>query len=252
MTSAELQAQYEAYSPLISDFMTTGNESDYKLQMQKAADYNKPITDAMAQNQGALGQVLDRYNSNVDPMLQGLDMDQRSRLRSYDAHQFNVRGGELGAYKAAREGTLADTVTTWKDAWNTKYQSMKEQQAAKQQAWQMAFDQEKEATRQKEAAAQLQQQMAIARMSASSSGSSASDKSQNGYWDDMRSMAKELAKNGGGQYRREQIGNFLIGKYGNKMSDGGGDIWTPGSSNKGSVWDDIYATLDNGWENRYK
>jgi hypothetical protein len=159
-TAAELRAQYESYTPVVSEFMLTGDESDLAKKINEAADYNRPIRAEQAQNLAGRGQVIDRYNSTVDPLINGLDVDQRERLKSYDMNMYNSRAAELGSYMAAREGTLADTVKAWKDAWNIKYQSMKEQQQAKKDAWQMAFDQEREQQRAKEAAASLAAQYA--------------------------------------------------------------------------------------------
>jgi hypothetical protein len=166
MASQDLMNEYNAYTKEVQDFMNTGDENDLKLRMNKAADYNKPIREEQARVLEDKNQIINRYNSRIDPMLAGLDVDQQQRMMAYDNKNNSQNAALLGDYMSAREGTLADTVSSWKTAWNTRLTAAQAAQAAKQQAWQMAFNQENEMQRRKEAEAARAQAMAIARMQA--------------------------------------------------------------------------------------
>jgi hypothetical protein len=154
-TAAQYQQEYEASLPELYDFGLTGNESDLNKRIQEGIDYNRPLRAEQAKELEARNQIINRYNSTGDPLLSGLDMGQRERLKAYDIAGNNARMGELGSYMSAREGSVANTIKAWKDAWDTKYNAMKEKSESKKSLWQMAFDQEKEAQRAREAAAQL-------------------------------------------------------------------------------------------------
>jgi hypothetical protein len=159
-TSAQLRASYDAYTPLISGFASTGDPNDLKNMIDKSIDYNRELRAQQAGELTARGQIVDRYNSTVDPLINGMDVSARERLKSYDIQGNNARAAELGDYMAAREGSVADTVNAWKTAWDSRYAGMKEQQSALKDAWSMASDEEKELQRRKEAAASLAAQYA--------------------------------------------------------------------------------------------
>jgi len=221
-TSTDYQNQYASYVPILQGVSELGDTSSLKDRMQKQADYNKPLLDAMATNQAKKENITNAARWVENPAMQGMSINDRNTIKNTNMAGANQEGNAIGAYYTARQEDLASAITAWKEAWQAKYNAAQEGAKGAQNLQGMAFAGEQEAEKVRQFNAEQAQAMAIARMqeaganarAASSGTEDAPVPWQLAMGNDVESMKQVLGKQGTGKYAREQIINTMQNKYG--------------------------------------